>query len=50
MTDVAMRASLDAFVDRDPSKVWSWFVFATRRISEHDYAMLTGTVPSHETD
>jgi hypothetical protein len=40
--DAAMRASLDAFRGRDPAKVWSWFVFAFRLISERDYALLTG--------
>jgi hypothetical protein len=41
--DAAMRASLDAFAGRDPAKVWSWFVFAFRLITERDYALLTGT-------
>jgi len=40
--DAAMRANLDAFVGRDPGKVWAWFVFATRLITEHDFALLTG--------
>ena len=40
--DAAMRATLDAFADRDPAKVWSWFVYAFRLVTERDYGLLTG--------
>ncbi|HEY5181423.1 MAG TPA: hypothetical protein VIK31_13650 [Propionibacteriaceae bacterium] len=40
--DAAMRLKLDAFAEKDPTKVWSWFVFATRLLTEHDFALLTG--------
>jgi len=39
--DAALRAKLDAFKNRDPTKAWSWFVFATRKISENDFRILT---------
>lgn len=40
--DADMRGKLDAFRERDPSKPWGWFVQATRKISEHDFNLLTG--------
>jgi hypothetical protein len=40
--DAAMRANLDEFAGRDPGKMWAWFVFATRLITEHDFTLLTG--------
>jgi cell division septation protein DedD len=43
--DAAMRSQLDAFAGRDPSKVWSWFVFANRAVTAHDFALLTGQQP-----
>ncbi|MEW6047565.1 MAG: EVE domain-containing protein [Bacillota bacterium] len=39
--DAATRARMDAFKQRDPGKSWSWFAQATRRISEHDFRVLT---------
>lgn len=36
-----LRNQLDAFRGRDPSKSWAWFVQATRRITEHDFKLLT---------
>lgn len=39
--DAATRARMDAFRRRDPGKSWSWFAQATRRISEHDFRVLT---------
>jgi hypothetical protein len=39
--DVELRAKLEAFVGRDPSRGWSWFVVATHRISRHDFELLT---------
>jgi hypothetical protein len=40
--DAALRAKLEVFHDRDPAKAWSWFVQATRKISRHDFEVLTG--------
>ncbi len=39
--DAATRSKLDAFRGRDPDKSWSWFVQATRRLSERDFKTLT---------
>lgn len=39
--DAALRAQLDAFKGRDPGGSWSWFVQTTRRLSEHDFKLLT---------
>jgi hypothetical protein len=43
--DADLRARLDAFQGRDPSKSWAWFVQATRNISKHDFNILTGQNP-----
>ena len=40
--DAALRAELDVFRGRDPNKSWAWFVQATRKITEHDFQLLTG--------
>lgn len=39
--DADLRAKLDAFRSRDSFKSWAWFVQATRRITEHDFRLLT---------
>lgn len=39
--DDALRRRLDAFRDREPNKPWSWLVQTTRKITEHDFAILT---------
>jgi len=39
--DAALRSSLDAFRDRDPNTSWAWFVQATRKVTEHDFGILT---------
>jgi hypothetical protein len=41
VVDAAVRQRLDAFRGRDPDKSWSWFVQATRKITEHDFRLLT---------
>ena len=41
VVDAKVRQQLDAFRGRDPDKSWSWFVQATRKISEHDFRLLT---------
>lgn len=40
--DASLRSQLDVFKESDPNKAWSWFVQATRKISEHDFKLLTG--------
>lgn len=40
--DVTLRSQLDAFKNRELNKAWAWFVQATRRITEHDFKVLTG--------
>jgi len=42
--DAALRSQLDAFRDRDPNKGWAWFVQATRKVTEHDFLLLTRKV------
>ncbi len=39
--DEAMRGRLDAFCTRNPTSPWAWFVQATRRVSHHDFDLLT---------
>ena len=40
--DASLRSQLDVFKESDPNKAWSWFVQAARKISEHDFKLLTG--------
>ena len=37
-----LRKKMDQFKGRDMKKAWSWFVFGTKSISEHDFNLLTG--------
>ncbi|MBU1067139.1 EVE domain-containing protein [Patescibacteria group bacterium] len=39
--DVEMRKKLDAFKNKEPGKYWGLFLIATRKISEHDFKLLT---------
>lgn len=39
--DAALRAQLDAFAAKDPHGPWSWLVQGTRKITEHDFKVLT---------
>jgi len=39
--DAALRSQLDAFGDKDLSKAWAWFVQATRKLTKHDFEILT---------
>jgi hypothetical protein len=39
--NTTVRQRLDAFQGRDVGQRWSWFVQKTRRISEHDFKILT---------
>jgi len=39
--DAEMRSRLEAFKSRDLNKAWSWFVQATRKITEQDFGALT---------
>jgi len=41
--DNKLREKLDAFRNKDPTKGWAWFVQATRRVSKHDFELLTGS-------
>ena len=41
--DEELRRRLDAFSDKKASPVWSWFVQTTRKLSEHDFHILTGS-------
>lgn len=43
--DPAIRSQLDAFRGRDKDRFWAWFVQATRRISAHDFDILTRQAP-----
>jgi hypothetical protein len=40
--DAELRASLDAFRGKDPTKPWAWLVQSTNRVSEHDFRLLIG--------
>lgn len=39
--DASLRSKLDAFKKSDLNKAWAWFVQATRKITEHDFKLLT---------
>ena len=40
--DAEFRAKLDAFKDKDPNEPnWAWFVQSTKKISKHDFEILT---------
>ena len=39
--DAEVRGRLDKFQQRDPNKMWSWFVQATRSLTKHDFDILT---------
>lgn len=40
--DAELRAKLDAFNDKDPNESnWAWFVQSTKKISKHDFKLLT---------
>ncbi len=36
-----LRSQLDAFKERNPNDVWSWFVQATHPVTRHDFELLT---------
>ena len=40
--DEQLRSQLDAFQDKKPSPIWSWFVQTTRKLSERDFNLLIG--------
>jgi len=42
LIDATLRSKLDEFAHRDPNKIWSWFVFAFRRVTQDDYDLLVG--------
>ncbi|WP_100904902.1 EVE domain-containing protein [Methanobacterium subterraneum] len=39
--DKSLRSQLDAFKGKDLNKLWAWFVQSTKKITEHDYKLLT---------
>jgi len=39
--DAVLRARLVAFAERDVNGPWAWFVQSTRRVTEHDFQILT---------
>jgi hypothetical protein len=39
--DAKLRLQLDSFQGRNPEKGWAWFVQATRKVSLHDFELLT---------
>jgi hypothetical protein len=39
--DATVRLQLNAFSGKDPQSPWSWFVQGTKKITEHDYNILT---------
>ena len=39
--DATTRIKLDAFANRNPNRPWAWFVQATRKITNHDFRILT---------
>lgn len=41
VVDATVRQQLDAFRGRDPDRPWAWFVQATRKVTEHDFRVLT---------
>ena len=43
VVDVSLRTRLEVFQGRDPARNWAWFVQATRKVSEHDFRIVTRT-------
>jgi hypothetical protein len=39
--DAKLRQQLDAFKGRNPEQGWAWFVQATRKVSPHDFDLMT---------
>jgi hypothetical protein len=44
--DAPLRRQLEAFHNRDEEKTWAWFVQATRRVTAHDFKVLTRWEPT----
>lgn len=40
--DSALRSTLEVFQGKNPNTPWAWLVQATRKVSAHDFAVLTG--------
>jgi hypothetical protein len=40
--DERLRASLNAFRDKDAVRAWAWFVQSPRLVNEHDFNILVG--------
>ncbi len=43
--DSEIRAKLEAFRGRELQRSWSWFVQGTRKLTEHDFEVLTSGTP-----
>jgi hypothetical protein len=43
VVDESTRASLDAFMGKDPAAGWSWLIQTTRRLTKKDFKRLTRT-------
>jgi len=41
--DAATRDTLEAFLGRDHRRSWAWFVQSTKKITDHDFRILTRT-------
>jgi hypothetical protein len=39
--DRTLRTRLDYFEERESNRSWAWFVHTTRKISQHDFEILT---------
>lgn len=46
--DSALRSTLEVFQGKNSNSPWAWLVQATRKVSAHDFAMLTGQRPSNK--
>jgi hypothetical protein len=44
--DAPLRRQLEAFHNRDEEKTWAWFVQVTRRVTAHDFKVLTRWEPT----
>lgn len=46
INDQQFRARLDAFRGREDMNNWSWFVQGTKKVTKHDFEILTGRAQS----
>lgn len=43
--DGTLRATMEAFENRDQNGSWSWLVQGTRSLTEHNFMLVTGNDP-----